>query len=108
MIYRVILMPPAERQLVETYDWLAERSRAGANAWFNRFIAALETLETQPLLCAVAPENSGTVREVRQLLFRTRKGRRYRVLFTVDQADVVILQIRGPGEPLVGAEDLDL
>lgn len=46
-------------------------------------------------------------REIRQLLFRTRKGRTYRALFDIQGKTVRVLRIRGPGQQLLAPEDFD-
>ncbi|MBI1900279.1 MAG: hypothetical protein HYS13_04075 [Planctomycetia bacterium] len=55
-----------------------------------------------------APESEaiGSGQEIRQILFRTPKGRVYRMLFTIEADEVLVLQVRGPGEPPVEPDDL--
>jgi plasmid stabilization system protein ParE len=108
MNYRVIVMPDAQQKISDIYDYLAERSKTGADALFDQFVAALADLKLRPLAYAVAPENANVEREIRQLFFRTKRGRRYRVLFTIDGDTVVVLQVRGPGEPYVRDDELGI
>lgn len=44
--------------------------------------------------------------EVREVLFQTPKGRPYRILFTIQSNEVLILRVRGPGQDFLGAEGL--
>jgi plasmid stabilization system protein ParE len=106
MSYQVTLLPAARRELATIYDWLAKRSPQGARTWFNRFTEALLTLEENPLSCGLAPESELTDEEVRQLIFKTKRGRRYRAIFTVSQDTVHLLHIRGPGQDLVEPPDV--
>jgi plasmid stabilization system protein ParE len=101
MSYQVTLLPAAQRELATIYGWLANRSPQGARTWFNRFTEALLTLEENPLSFGVAPENEFTDEDVRQLIFKTKRGRRYRALFTVWGDTVYVLHVRGPGQDLV-------
>ena len=45
--------------------------------------------------------------DVRQALFKTRRGRIYRMLFTIVGNEVRILRVRGPGQAPVVADDVD-
>jgi hypothetical protein len=63
--------------------------------WFNRLLAAIESLQTMPQRCAYATENNQFPFEVRQLLFG-RKPNVYRVVFTIEGNVVYVLRIRGP------------
>ena len=83
------------------YDWLAERAPAGARRWYEVYQAALDKLEMDANRYALAPESSFFQHEVRQLLFKTRKGRHYRMLYSVFGSKVVVLHVRGPGQEFV-------
>jgi len=98
MRYRVVVTAEAGRNTDEIFDWLAERSPQGAAAWFTAFLAAVDSLETDPDRHPFAPESTRFSQPVRQLLFKTPRGRRYRILFTTDAATVAILYVRGPGQ----------
>lgn len=39
-------------------------------------------------------------------MFKTRKGRKYRVLFTIQDQTAIILHVRGPGQDLLDPDDL--
>lgn len=105
MTYRIVILPAAEQQIAGIYDWLTARSVAGAGRWFNRFTEALQTLATDPERVSLAPEAELVGRDVRQLLFRTKRGATYRVIFVVEEADVYILHVRGSGQPLIDVEE---
>jgi hypothetical protein len=45
-------------------------------------------------------------RNVREKFFKTRQGRRYRLLYTINGDVVRVLRVRGPGQPPVRRRDL--
>jgi plasmid stabilization system protein ParE len=99
MSYRVVLLARARLDVARIYDWIADRSTEGAQRWFDQFEKATVTLETNPFIAPLAPESGSFDIEVRQILFRTRSGNRYRAVFTVVDDEVRILRVRGPGQP---------
>lgn len=54
----------------------------------------------------LALENQDLELEVKQVLFKTKRGRIYRAVFYVDGADVFILRVRGPGQAPITRDDL--
>lgn len=106
MKFSVILQPRAHRQLKQTVRWISERSPDGANRWLDAFDRVLDQLEENPEGCGLAPENSLVNREIRQTLFKTPRGRSYRVVFTVIESEVRVLAIRGPGQASLRRRDL--
>ena len=55
---------------------------------------------------AVALEIQSVDYEIRETLFKTRKGKPYRILFTVQGDEVLVLRVRGPGQNYVAAHEL--
>ena len=104
MRYKVVTVAQAERDVQQIYDWLLERSSTGAVSWFSALSAALDSLEDSPQRCAYAPENESHPAPIRQLIFKTRRGRPYRLLFTIAGEEVRVLHVRGPGQRLVTDE----
>lgn len=107
MNYRVILLSRAMNDVQVIFDWIDERSSKGARSWYDAFQAAWKSLESNPERHAVANESRDVGQEFRELLFRTAHGKRYRLLFKIAGAEVIIYRVRGPGEPLVHREDLN-
>jgi plasmid stabilization system protein ParE len=95
------LLPRALRDIESIVQFLFERSPQGAAAWIERWQRVLDQLRTQPLDCGLAPESGRYDADVRQVLFKTRRGRMYRALFTVVGRGVFVLHIRGPGQNLL-------
>lgn len=106
MNYRVRLLARAETDLDHIYLWLAERSPVGAGRWYEAFLEACALLEQNARRFPLAAECREIEAEIREFFFRTRRGRRYRGLFTIVGGEARILRIRGPGQPLVRRDDL--
>ncbi|SFJ70078.1 type II toxin-antitoxin system RelE/ParE family toxin [Planctomicrobium piriforme] len=90
------------------YEWIAASSADGANRWYETFLAALQLLRERADSYAAAPEAERLGVDLRQTLFKTRKGRTYRALFVIDHQTVYIVGVRGAGQNLVSEDDLDL
>ena len=72
----------------------------------DSFDGAVEPLERNADGCSLALENSLVKREIRQTLFKTPRGRMYRMVFTIVGSDVRVLAIRGPGQAPLNRRDL--
>lgn len=100
MTYELLLVPRAESEVDRIVQYLAERSPQGAAAWCKRWQEVLAELHTDPLIHGLAPESKEYNTAVRQVLFKTRRGRVYRALFTVVGRGVYIIHVRGPRQDL--------
>ena len=98
MTYRVHELRLAQEDIVSIFDWLNERSPEGAAAWLDAYDAMLNSLQQSAHRHAAAPESERLGEQLRQTLFKTRKGRIYRALFVIEGQDVYILRVRGPGQ----------
>ena len=78
----------------------------GANAWYEAFETAAQNLATEGESAGLAPEAELVGVPLRQKFFRTRRGKRYRLLFTIAEHEVRILRVRGPGQPPIAKTDL--
>jgi plasmid stabilization system protein ParE len=106
MIYELLLVPKAEAEVDRIIRYLSERSPQGARAWCERWEQVLADLRNDPLTFGLAPESSAHPKEVRQVLFKTRRGRKYRALFTIVGRGVYIIEVRGPGQKLVPRDQI--
>ena len=106
MSLTVRILRRAQAVADEIYDWIAKRSAAGAVRWYSAFRASAASLDQQHERCAPAPESESVGYDVRQRFFKTRRGRTYRLLFTIVQDEVRILRVRGPGQAPVTRDDL--
>jgi plasmid stabilization system protein ParE len=89
------------------FEWLHERSRPGAVAWLAAYDRMIERLKSNADSFAEAFENADLEMEVKEVLFKTRRGRVYRALFVIESDDVFILRVRGPGQGAVDAGEID-
>ncbi len=101
MIYRKRMLRQAEAELREIFWWIEERSLDGAARWLAAFEKTLEQVLHDPSALPLAPEDEFAHYEVRHFVFKTRRGRRYRAIYTVVGSEVRILHIRGPGQDVV-------
>jgi plasmid stabilization system protein ParE len=90
------------------FEWIEARSPDGAIRWYQAFLAALHLLQerAESYVAALEAEQLGI--DLRQVLFKTRKGRVYRALFIIDHETVYIVGVRGAGQDLVSKDDIDL
>jgi len=108
MKFNAELLWRAERDVDHILTWLTERSPKGAASWLRRWDQTFAILESSADEYGLAPENEGHPLEIRQIMFRTRKGRDYRALYTIRGNDVYVMHIRAPGQDLVPPEELQL
>jgi plasmid stabilization system protein ParE len=106
MKFDVHLLWRAERDLDRIVTWLFERSPQGAAAWHRAWKETVGILQDSADSYGLAPENEGHYLEIRQIMFRTRRGRYYRALYTIRGKDVYVMHIRGPGQDLVSPDEL--
>lgn len=104
MKYKLRILKRAEADAREIFDWIYERSPAGARTWFAAFERAANKLLRNPYAWPLAPENKLVSYEVRHFVFKTRRGLRYRAIYTVVDDEVRILHVRGSGQNVL--EDL--
>ncbi|MCH8044915.1 MAG: hypothetical protein IID44_14475 [Planctomycetes bacterium] len=109
MSFRVETTARAERDFWNCHDYIQERSLEGAGRWVVAFNDALLSLEDRPTQSR-APEQiaDGLTEEIRQKVFKTKHGLRYRLLFVVRGDTVHVIHVRGPGQDVLRAEELEL
>ena len=104
--FNVVIMPRAESDLLCISDWLAQRSLKGASNWIVAFELALARLRSEPRMFGDAPEAAPLGQPLQQILFKTQSGRRYRAIFKVEENDVYLLRVRGPGQPALRRDEI--
>ena len=107
-MFRVHELRRAQADVRAIVHWLAERSLQGARAWLLAYDDLIERLERHAPSYSAAYENDECELDVRQALFKTRRGRVYRALFFIEGHDVYVLRVRGPGQAPVDPEELDI
>ncbi len=108
MSFRVELTEEAYADLDRLTSSLGARSSKAGDELTARFHEALPRLESRPFSCGLAYENRYFAEEIRHLLFRVGRRRRYRALFIVRGDVVKVLCVRAPGERPVRPEDLEI
>jgi plasmid stabilization system protein ParE len=106
MAFTVRTLPRAEFDAQQIYDWISERSPDGARRWWDAFLVANDNLKHDPVRYSLAPEAQFCNREIRQFLFRTRRGKYFRLLYVIVETEVRIIRVRGPGQPDLSPDEL--
>lgn len=107
MEYRIKVLGLASRDVQEQFDFIRRRSHAGAVAWYDAYLTALGRLKVDPLGPGRAPEDQHVEEEIRQFFFKTRRGNRYRILYTIVSNEVRVLRVRGTGQDLLESVDVE-
>jgi plasmid stabilization system protein ParE len=90
---QVIILPSAESNISEAYEWIAARDQAAAIRWYNQLMELILSLDIFPERAALAPESKSLRREIREI-FHGRRQNKYRILFTVTENKVHVLHVR--------------
>lgn len=97
----------ARADIDRVYGWLRHRSPQGAEAWYDALYEAVgriaERPESYPQVSEAGPRWN---RDIRQALFKTKHGGRYRIVFELADAEIRLLRVRGPGQPPLRRRDL--
>lgn len=108
MSFTVRELPRAKADVRAIFEWLYERSTQGARAWLDAYDAALVRLQTHAGTLGTAFENKDCSKfEVRQIFFKTRRGRVYRAVYFVEENTAYVLRVRGPGQAPIDPGELD-
>jgi plasmid stabilization system protein ParE len=94
----VRILNRARADVDEQFNWLVGRSLQGAISWYLAFGRAVDIMGASPESYPLAPESERLQCELRQALFKTRRGRNYRIIFQVNEDAVTILRVRGPAQ----------
>ena len=98
--FEVIILPQAESDSQQIYDWLCKRSPQGAENWYQAFVEAVENIAQQGEIYGAAPEAEFLRKAIQQKLFKTPKGKTYRILYEIEGEKLYLLHIRAPGQKL--------
>ena len=108
MTFQVYELRRAQADVRSIAHWLAERSPQGARAWLRAYDDMLQRLEQLASSYGPAHESDDCELDVRQALFKTRRGRVYRALFVIEGQEVYLLRVRGPGQAPVQPDELGI
>ena len=106
MKFAVHELPKVQADKRHIVEWLFQRSPLGAASWLDAYDKMVERLAMTADSFPVAQESDHLDLEVRQVLFKTRRGRMYRAIFHLVGNDVYVLRVRGPGQAPIRPDDL--
>ena len=106
MTLQLKILRRAREDAQHIFDYIKERSPQGAIDWWIAFDEAAGKAANGLVQYGAAPENHLLSYELQQVLFRTRRGRTYRFVFTIVDDELRILRVRGPGQPKLKTEEL--
>lgn len=106
MRFRIRMLRRATADFLSIVDYIHDRSPQGAAAWVNAFEKAKGWLADNADGCPEADENHCFQIDVKQSLFKTRRGRVYRLVFTIVEDEVRILRVRGSGQGAIEPSDV--
>jgi plasmid stabilization system protein ParE len=104
--YGIVLAPSAYEDLDEILAWLSREAPEKVHEWMSAIKAHIQKLSHLPERCPYdAPENGlWGKEELRQLLFQNYPSK-YRIIFTVRESSVQVLNIRHGARRYLHEED---
>lgn len=106
MTFHVSLTDGVHADIRTILSWIDQRSHAGALAWHRSWQETLRSIREHADQFGTAPESDDHAESIQQAIFKTRRGRPYRALFVIRDRDVYVLHIRGPGQNLLGPDEV--
>jgi plasmid stabilization system protein ParE len=100
------ILERARTDVDDIFNWLVHRSVRGAISWYVAFRQTVDKFGSSPESFGEAAESHGLGRQLHQALFKTRRGRTYRIVFQVSDTEIVLLRVRGPGQSPLRKRDL--
>lgn len=91
--FKVLFTPQSLDDIQNSYKWgVVKWGKPAAEKWLRELHRCVyQRLTSFPKSCPPAPESVELDHEVRRLIFL-----RYRILFEIDAASVVVLHVTGP------------
>ncbi len=108
MIHPVNILPRAQKDVFDCYDWIAQFSAAAADRWYQAFLVAVEQVSHGPSSYPLVPEASRLAAPIRVFVFQDNPRRRYHGLFLVTDGEVQVLRVRGPGQGPLTEDELGI
>jgi plasmid stabilization system protein ParE len=106
MRYKIAVLRRAEADVQTIYNWLKKRSTDGAIRWLDALRDAIQRLTADAATHAKGAESSKLSLDIRESYFKTRHGRRYRIVYLIAGDQIRVLRIRGPGQRPLRRSDL--
>lgn len=108
MTLRVSVTRRAAQDVDVIFDWLAKRSPDGARRWYSTYLQAVKSLPEIALTGIPAPESDSLKIDLRQMIFKTRRGNRYRALYLIVTDTIHVAAVRGFGQDEVTINDIEI
>lgn len=108
MAFDVHFTDEAEACAEEIHRWIANRAPDGAARWKAALERAIDRIADAADTFALAAESDAFPEPVREVPFKTRKGRKYRALFVIRGHVATIVSVRGAGQDLASPDDVAL
>lgn len=107
MKFSVNELPRAKSDKRAILIWIHERSPQGAQAWLDAYDKALLRIEQSAASFGEAFENKDCPdADVKQIFFKTRRGRVYRLLYLINETNAYVVRVLGPGQAPVHPADI--
>ncbi|QDT62827.1 type II toxin-antitoxin system RelE/ParE family toxin [Calycomorphotria hydatis] len=108
MTYRIQYSPQSRKELIAIANWWSsERDLSQAQRWYLGFSEKIESLASNPFICALADENDNFPYELRQLNYGLASRPTHRALFTIIEPDtVLVLTVRHLAQDQIEPEDI--
>src|SRR5450631_2324819 len=94
----VEISPRAWKDIRGIMKWLESRSARGALSWYRAFWDTATRIVADAESYSLADESSRLDSPVQHALFKTRRRRKYRIIFDFTTTEVLILRVRRPGQ----------
>ena len=108
MNFDVSLSDGAAADILAILKWIDDRSRPGASTWLRKWDEVLQSIRARADHFGPAPESYEYREAIRQVVFKTRRGRPYRALFVIREMHVYVLHVRGPGQNVLSSDEIRL
>jgi plasmid stabilization system protein ParE len=106
-MHSVVLDPRVPGKLREIAEWWAEnRSPEQAARWLEAIAVAIENIGTNPRGFGLIEESDRFDDEIRQMLFGLGRKATHRVLFTIDEDEVYVIDVRHVAQRPITRGDL--
>ena len=105
--FSVRVVAAAQQDADAIFAWITSHSPEALRRCTLHFSWPPVVVAIEPFRHAAVPEAATVSADVRQRLFRTRRGRLYRLLYVVVESEVRILRVRGPGQPELAQTDFE-
>jgi plasmid stabilization system protein ParE len=105
---RILVTGPAKRDIQAAHDWWSEnRSAEQASRWYVGIYAAMKSLRRNPQRCSVAMEAELLPQGLWQLLYGLGRRPTHRIVFTIDDNNVIVLRVRHVSQDALTADDIE-